>query len=674
MVAVFLPALVLMMVFVVDISSWWTHKRHAQLQADAAAFAGGDLFGECFSNNGGALATADSDMQAEATKFAGVPGSLYNAQIGGSNQGSLSALYNNKTYPAGSPPPDDTVTGTSCQSPYMFDVKLSEANLPFLFNGVVPGLSAVPAVNAHARVQLRPVLAGKGQPPLAIPDVNPRHVFVTLWNMTTGATTGGGLGTYDLCCYPPPPNGQAPPNNLNMWSTSSPVQLTLPPGNNDIGVRVGMGSALGSCPANGTSGGAGWACFDGDGLTPLMAIRGYQTSGTGVYNSPILRQLSETTCAGGGSPFFSDFNSSPCATSLSATVDWGTSCRTGFTCTYTLTATDQYGSQNKIVSGSGTYSFPYSYAVADGQEPVTLKWSYTLTGIGSNRCGGNTGIPCSGNGTFVPSAPTWKSGSPLHQQAYSADADVGVTGPIRVFSVSGGSGSGAPYSFAENTTQNLSFTVGLQGNLGSLPVPSPLMFLRVSSGKKNTSTIVGCDGTNAKDITDAFTQGCQTAYQINTTGVCPDSANPPDCIPVAGGNLGNTIQKALDDRFNAANNCAGYPVHWPVYSPLDQRLTQLIITDQIALLSAKAGDPVPVTNFGGFYITGWGSFAANGNSLSCSSVNDPPPLALSKSKANFVAIWGHFVRYIDPADVGNPNQLCTAAIAVITPCVAVLTK
>src|SRR5438552_6934474 len=99
MVAVFLPALVLMMVFVVDISSWWTHKRHAQLQADAAAFAGGDLYGECFSNNGVALATADSDMQAEATKFVGVPGSLYNAQSGGANQGSLSALYNSKTYP-----------------------------------------------------------------------------------------------------------------------------------------------------------------------------------------------------------------------------------------------------------------------------------------------------------------------------------------------------------------------------------------------------------------------------------------------------------------------------------------------------------------------------------------------------------------------------------------------
>jgi hypothetical protein len=683
-VALFLPALVLMMIFVVDVGSWWTHKRHLQLQADAAALAAGGLFNECFANNGAPLSTAEQDMQQEATKFAGVSGSLYNAQLGGSYQGSLSVLYNSKTYAAGSDPPDDTVTAPSpapCQQPvgtpgspgykpgYMFDVKLSEANLPLFFNTVVPGLSVVPAINAHSRVQLSQVWSGKGNPPLAIPDTNPRHVFVTLWNMTTGATSGGGLGTYELCCYPPTPNGLLPPQNLNMWSGS--VPLTLPTGNNEIGVRVGLGSVGGSCrPADGT-GGTGWTCFDGtSSTTPVVAIRGYQTSGTGTPNSPILRQATETTCA--GSPYFSAFNSSSfsppqsgtCATTLSATVDWGPSC-TGFTCTYTLTATDQYGSQQIKPASSGTknYSFPYNYATGDGQEPVTLSWSYTTSG-----CGGKLQPPCpggksSGNGTFLPSTPTWKNG-PLHQQAYSADPDIGASGPIRVVSVSPGT------SFAEGTTQNLTFTVGLQGNLSSLPVPSPTMFLRVSSGSKNTSSVVGCDGTNTNDIVNAFVNGCQTLYQINPTGVCPDSASPPDCVPLAGGNLGATIQKALDDRFASCP-----PVNWPSYSPFDPRLTQLLITDEVAYLLAKGGDLVPVTNFGGFYITGWGSFSSNGKSLSCPGVNEDPPTALSKGKSNFVAIWGHFVRYIDQYDVGSSSAYCPPNnIATITPCVALLVK
>ena len=48
-VVVWLPVLLLVLMFVVDVGNWFVHKRHLQMQADAAALAGGAHFGDCFS-------------------------------------------------------------------------------------------------------------------------------------------------------------------------------------------------------------------------------------------------------------------------------------------------------------------------------------------------------------------------------------------------------------------------------------------------------------------------------------------------------------------------------------------------------------------------------------------------------------------------------------------------
>ena len=82
----------------VDIGNWWVHKRHLQLQVDAAALAGGALFGECFTDP----AAANTAIQNEATRFGGAAGSSYNGQVGGANKGTITLLYQSKTYAAGS--------------------------------------------------------------------------------------------------------------------------------------------------------------------------------------------------------------------------------------------------------------------------------------------------------------------------------------------------------------------------------------------------------------------------------------------------------------------------------------------------------------------------------------------------------------------------------------------
>src|SRR3989441_13029560 len=171
--AVFLPVALVFGAFVIDVGNWWVHKRHLQLQVDAAALAGGDLFGKCFSNNGGPSPTANSDMQAEANKYGGVTSGSYNTQIGGANQGFFPALrFNQQTWANGEVDPEYgtsafPATADACTSD-VFDVKATESNLPLFFRNIV-GFSLVPAINRRARVALFQVRSGNPRLPLAVP-------------------------------------------------------------------------------------------------------------------------------------------------------------------------------------------------------------------------------------------------------------------------------------------------------------------------------------------------------------------------------------------------------------------------------------------------------------------------------------------------------------------------
>src|SRR5688572_11236559 len=128
--AVSLPIIFLFASFVVDTANWWEHKRHLQMQADAAALAGAGRFGSDCKN---------SAVLSEIQKYAGVAGSEYNKQIGGTPPERLHMLVNSETYPQQSSPVDSTVeVGLPCQTS-MVDVKLTETDIPWLF-GLSPAL------------------------------------------------------------------------------------------------------------------------------------------------------------------------------------------------------------------------------------------------------------------------------------------------------------------------------------------------------------------------------------------------------------------------------------------------------------------------------------------------------------------------------------------------------
>jgi hypothetical protein len=63
----------------------------------------------------------------------------------------------------------------------MVDVKATEASLP-LFLGVVPhflSMHLLPAINAHARIEIRSETSSSGALPVGVPDVNPISAIAT---------------------------------------------------------------------------------------------------------------------------------------------------------------------------------------------------------------------------------------------------------------------------------------------------------------------------------------------------------------------------------------------------------------------------------------------------------------------------------------------------------------
>ncbi len=157
MFVVFLPVLLLFVTFVIDVGNWFEHKRHLQLQADAAALAGGGKF---------SFPCSDSAIEAEARNYAGAsastPGAQWNTQIGGTQSGNVHALLNSTDFwnDGGN---DHSAGGGPCGVGYL-DVKMTESNLPWLLQ-----VAQVPAINAHARVSFNQIDTQSGALPVGVP-------------------------------------------------------------------------------------------------------------------------------------------------------------------------------------------------------------------------------------------------------------------------------------------------------------------------------------------------------------------------------------------------------------------------------------------------------------------------------------------------------------------------
>jgi hypothetical protein len=642
--ALWLPVLVLFLVFVVDVAHWFEHKRHLQMQADAGALAGGGVF---------TVPCVDASIDATARKYAGDPGAAepYNLQVPPTDQANVHVLINSNQYwnEGGSNYSDG---GTPCATK-MVDVKITEADLPLFFR--IPGLfDVVPAINAHARVQIQSLnYLGGGALPIAVPDVDPSRAVATFIDEETGA---------ELATTPLMNTGTA--SGLSIWDNVA-APVSVPISSSKIGVRV----TLSGNESSTTCGTFLVNCYDAGSPDGVLYIRGWSSAGSGAQPNPPLAQdvtLIPGTCT---DPYFNS-GTAACTVGVSAEVDFGA---LPTTATFVRATVDgatkslsyDAASSRWISTGANFFS------IDPGQGPVTveLEWeeeSGSVTGLGPCTTTGSN--PCEGTFGVV-------------QRTFSAAED--RSGPIKLAQVWQGGVSWAN-SFERGTTQELAVTIGLTPNLqNAKDVNDPIVTLRVVGGSRNQS--LDCEPPNYAGSTISKTNlweelayGCAPDYTTNKGTPCPDGAStlwaspePWDCVAVQTGSATNQVPRGLNLRIlgdEKPTTCTS-PNNWsqfPNIPPGDPRVLNVFITP-FGSFEGSGGGVVPVTKLGTFYVTGWTASGSGFKNPCQGNGDDPVP---GGDAGNIV---GHFIMYIFGLnDGGGSGETCD--FDSFGSCIAVLTE
>ena len=620
MFAIALPVILLFASFVVDAGNWWEHKRHLQMQADAAALAGASRVS----------IPCDSDaVQAEILKYAGIGGSTYNAQIGGTPPERLHMAVNSKTWPLQDSPVDTTVIeGDPCETA-MVDVKLTETDVPWFF-GLAPALGADGAefINARARASIVKVDTLGGALPVGVPDVNPKRGKVQFVNEDTDQVLGEApltrIGTF---------NGYA------KWEVASAdaFQLTLDGSIRNIGTRVILSGSTSL-----TCGDSLVNCYDTGSSDGLLHVYGVPASAGG---NPALKAvgLRATSCTGA----YFTYSSTSCPTGLSADVDFGST-----------TPVSTLGASVTAVVGNKTYETTYTAGrwelpsnklipvdTAVGPIAIELRWEQTKGTRNGQTCTNRNNNPCKGSFGNV-------------QRAFSGtDAR---SGPIRIANLYDGGLPLTDHSLASGT-HNLTVEIGLLGALeDATAVDSPLVGLRVTGGSLNQS--LDCDP-DAPQLKSELAAGCGEVYTVNKGTACPtsvtalwDSAQPWQCVAVQTGSAVGQVSAGMnmrvlgDERPTACTSPNNWQADFPVFDAADPRIVQLFLTPY-GSFSGSGSTTVPVTGFATFYVTGWTSNGGFNNPCT-----GPDNEIEGAGEAGY--IYGRFIKYIQTLESGGGSETC----------------
>jgi hypothetical protein len=610
-VVVFLPILILFIIFVVDVGNWFEHKRHLQLQADAGALAGGGVF---------TFPCADDPIVSEARKYAGDPNAPapYNLQVAPTDQSNVHVLVNSTAYwnEGGA---DYSDGGPPCSARFV-DVKITEASLPWFF-----GLASVPAINAHARVEIQKLSRTLGALPVAVPDIDPKVGRAFFVDELTGNV---------LASTPLQKVGFT--NGLAIWDNAgAPVSLTV--SSSRIGLRVALGGGSSTtCEEDLVE------CYDLGSSNGILYVRGWSSSGSATPpNPPLARsvRLFPGSCSDG---YFTS-SSVACTVGVSATVDFGGTPVTQAKVSAVVAGVEkqlQYDSGSGQWMSTGTGASFFTVNPGAGPLSVELKWevqgapAFPPVTISGNTCTSTGGNKCKGTFGTV-------------QRVFSAVTD--RSGPIELAQVIEGGGSGSN-SFELGTTHDLVVRIGITGNLEEAQsVSDPAVLLRVTGGSQNQS--IDCDP-DLPNLRDEIRLGCAPGYAINEGTPCPSTASslwstpqPWQCVAIQTGGAIGQVEQGLRDRILGGSSSCTSPNNWsmfPFIPPDDPRIVPVFVTP-FATFQGSGNDVVPVSKFATFYVTGWFSSPCSGD--------DPVP-----DKGYIV---GHFIKYVFALNNGGGSgELC----------------
>ena len=655
MVVFWIPILAVMLTFVVDVGNWFEHKRHLQMQADAAALAGAQGWGAC---------PDDSTITTSVGEYGG---DLYNAQVGSTPPERVFRLINSQTFHNQPDDPDDTVVGSPCDAG-MLDVKLTEVDLPWFLPSFFGDISNVEFINAQARVSVNQIDSSVGALPVGVPDTNPKSAHATFINEATGAV----IGSTDLV-----KTGTS--NGLAVWDNAgTPLPVTLGAADQKVGVVIALGGLSST-----TCGQPLVTCYDlgasklGSGLPSqgIVHLRGWSAAGNGAQpNDPILRDVTLVpgTCV---DPYFSSA-ASACTFGVRARADFvSPSLNPVVAAGAKLTATADGTTVNLTYDPVGkTWSSPTTLTLAPGAGPVdvSLDWVETigtLTSKGSpsgNNCGTTGGNKCKGSFGTV-------------QRAFSATAE--RSGPIKLATISKNGFSGANSlercsAVQTSCTHDLVVTIGVKGNLANASsVNDPIVEMRVAGGSQNQS--LDCDPAVA-NLREELATGCRPTYSRNAgTAACPNSpgtlwatTQPWTCVAVQTGGAVNQVPAGLNLRIMGADkptSCTA-PNNWSQFPALpqnDPRIIEVFLTP-FGSFDGSGSNTVPVTDFATFYVTGWTGQGQGFNNPCQGNGDDPVP------NNDPGVIVGHFIKYIQATGTGSGTTACDPD--AFGSCVSVMTR
>jgi hypothetical protein len=715
MVALWLPLFALMMTFSVDVGHWFDYKRSLQARADATALAAGTAYGGvCFVSGGPTSAGLDSIGHvgqsytgADATSdlpylYSSVtPTPYYN--VPNLTKGSLSkyhVLFNSKQFwnEPGHANFNMTPAGNFCNSTdekgrkgAMFDVKLTQEKLGLFFP--LP-FSVVPAINAHARVELQPEGEEIVVRPMAVRDSNSTPcVSVDFVNADDGTVIKTIALQKDASLTPL----NAPQVWDNFVGGGPGDSVSIPAGHN-VFVRAFLNNCLGNGDYYEPN--SGILYINSYDTTPPTITQGPKiTGGVGVINN---------TPACAPDPYFST-NVSTCNVHVVAEISHQSGIGNNdvsFTVTDIGLPVPPPPDPLKHQGGptSTTWESDDFPVDQDGQHLFKIDWSQTAGTVGVQVCGdGKTvgGIthppPCTG--TFGSAAS-----NNVVQEAFGACNGCDApddSGPIVRAQL--GEGASILTNYLTAGPHTLKVRVDVQGLQNSDPT-KPAIVLRFATNTNHQTGLINCgQGNGASADQTAITNGCPligspdckdpnycAPYKINDRTPVPvcappsrsiDPTNPADCVQTTGGLRRNAIPGAVASRIvdPVTGYCSGNNFRLAGGIPAnDPRAFTMIVTAPADLSGLTGPVEAPIRNFATFYVTGWDSNAnpkcTTLDPTGTGTLNDAFPGSTKKhTNADNGAIWGYWITYTDPNGVGN-GQICDPTQISLGNCVAVLTR
>jgi hypothetical protein len=697
--AVALAALILTVALVLDVANWKVHKRHLQLQADAAALAAAGSYST-------AASCSDVLVAAQAHKYGGPdannPLAMYNKQVGGTPASKMHILINsdpngNGRGYWGDPGAADysDPNGSPCHAKYI-DIKATETDLPWFmgFGGVVS------RINAHARVSILQQSSSNSTLPIAVPNPKPNAAGAIFINEATGAV----LGTVPL-------GDVGVSGSLQMYASAPGAKATV-----QVATHTGVVIALSGRPAASFSLAGTLAqicqqqltdCYDASAdpsTQGLSYIRGFDPNASGAQpNTPKLRTVELLAGSCSNSAYFSN-NTTGCVYDIYARIDKGNLPNAdviiktnGGAQLFSSSAPECDNFLNQ--GGVGTcWHATLTLPAGSGPNDIKMDWEETSGCLEPAGCTKPNDFCKTGNGNKC----TGKfEGDTMIQRAYSAkDTDTGFrSGPIKIVKIfrcdaDPTCAQADHQSYPVDSTHTFAVSIGIAGILRNATSKyEPLVVLRI---KSQSGQSLDCDpGYN--NLKTELAQGCRPTYVPNPgtpdcsgigTSALWGSAQPWPCVAVNTGRLPNDISAGLNQRVllddkakvcpavgaNGHNNWDNFDASDPVGDgtygfPLgDRRILDAYLTTYGAFshVNGTSGS-VPVTGFGHFYVTGW-----TGNGMGFDNPCEAPGQGDDPVPNNDSGlIVGHFIYYLDKVG-GDGTAPCDPTS--INACVIVMTK